>query len=513
MFFPAKHLPVLMSVALLTFASVPVRSQDAVSGENVRGDRETRAPQVMTPTPLTGTSSNGLYTLDEAMEQQVWQETQKRLATVEARNPKRALAEYKKFWQGRVPHPSVAIPAALKVVDLRLRMNDVDGALLTCDYMQQKYAAEPAAVQLALQKARVLVSEQRFQEAATTVDKAMPKLLALGPKSYPLTSQTLLELGQCCAQSGSEAEKPMAGMFYEGVEQVYLRWLKDGTLSHTWQMFEALQAKYQQVGDEKNAGELLPKAADVLLKMEPTEKNPEGADASVTAARWLAGHGREDDARKLYEKASRYGNTFVTQVALFDQATLSFSSGQISMGRKFLEVAAASSNGEVRIRAFTLLARSHYGSGEVEEARRYAREAVVQQANGGAERATREAQQLLSMLDRWNREPIQCEPRELTVVFRSTESLDKPIVKRILVRTFRNIALSVTADSPLVDVRILPVNLEQDARAAKAVERELLIKIVPKAIKEELKTILTIVSQNEGGCQLQVPLRVVRSLE
>ena len=281
MFFLIKHLPVLTSVTLLAFASVPVRSQVAapvagasgkVSGENVRGERETRAPQVMTPSAAKGATSDGSYSLDEAMEQQVWQEAQKRLSRVEASDPKRALSEYKKFWQGRVPHPGVAIEVALKVVELRLRLNDVAGALLTCDYMQQKYAAEPASVQLSLEKARVLVSGKRFEEAAATVDGAMPKLLALEPSSYSHTSEVLLNLAKASAETSGEAEKQWASQLYEGVEQVYLHWTKQDAIDHLWQRFEALQIAYHQVGDLKKAEELLPKVGDTILKT-PVKKN------------------------------------------------------------------------------------------------------------------------------------------------------------------------------------------------------------------------------------------------
>jgi hypothetical protein len=67
---------------------------------------------------------------------------------------------------------------------------------------------------------------------------------------------------------------------------------------------------------------------DTLLKAEPTSKNPEGADVSLMAARWLLRNGRSQDAQKLFLKVQGYGNNFVSQVSLTDQGGLLLASNQ-----------------------------------------------------------------------------------------------------------------------------------------------------------------------------------------
>lgn len=458
MFFSTKPFLALTSVALLALASIPVRSQvvlpasgaaGKVSGESVRGDRETRAPQVMAATPSASTASKALYSLDEAMEQQVWLEAQKRLASMESSDPKRALAEYKKFWQARVPHPAVAIPVAMKVVELRLRMKDVAGALLTCDYMQQKYADDPASVQLALQKARVLVSEKRFGEAATTVDEAMPKLLALGPESYPHTSELLLNLAQASIEAG-DSGKQEASRLYESVEQIYLRWLKAGTISHSWQMFEALQGQYRQVGSVKQANELLPKAADVLLRMEPTEKNPEGADISVMAARWLSSQGNIKDAEDLYTKVPRYGNPYVTEVSVIDRAGRLLAAGSQMAACKLLREFIPTATAEPKLVALLMLGNTLYRQGDLEDAEANAQKALSLKSDSVS------AQNLLKWSKLWQQQQILCVPKNLEWRVTSDKTPSKTHTEMVKVRTFHNTVLSISCDEKQVKWRLLP---------------------------------------------------------
>jgi hypothetical protein len=214
----------------------PVLAQGGKPAVDVRTEREKMAPQVMHPLPQT---PNKAVALDEAAEKEVLRETQKRLRWVEQNDPRLALAEYRKFWQGRTPHPAVGVQAAMKVAQLRYKLKDVAGALLTCDVMLKKYRAEPTSVLLLLQKADVLAGAKRLNEAYAVVEAVLPELVALEPQYYPQVSGALLRVAENSATSGDAADKQRSRELYYGVEQVYLRWLKAETIPHTWQMFEA----------------------------------------------------------------------------------------------------------------------------------------------------------------------------------------------------------------------------------------------------------------------------------
>ena len=254
--------------------------------------------------------------------QLAWDESVKRLSQVEQNDPAEALAQYKRFFGERALSPELGVQVGLKIAQLRLKLGDEAGALQTCEVIGAKYADEPTSALFALEKARVLMGQKQLAEASQCVDEAMPELVALGPSRYREISDVLLQLVQANLDSGDAGGKERARALCVDVEEVYLRWLKGGTLSHTWPMFEALQEKYQQAGEQKRAEELLPKAVDVLLQAKATPQNPEGADVSLEAARWLLQKGDFASAQKLYSKASDYGNTFVAQVALTDQGQL-----------------------------------------------------------------------------------------------------------------------------------------------------------------------------------------------
>ncbi len=281
-----------------------------------RDEREKLAPLVMAPAAAEAMRA------EQTANQLAWRESLKRMSEAEADDPSRALAAYKRFFNERTMSPALGVEVGLKIAQLRSKLGDSQGALQTCEVLGAKYADELTAALLSLQKARVLMESKQLAQASECVNEAMPELVALGPSRYREISDVLLQLVQANLDSDDAEGKERARALCVGVEEVYLRWLKGDTLPHTWQMFEALQTKYRQAGGHKRADELLPKAVDVLLQAKTTSQNPEGADVSTMAARWLLQKGDSASAQKLYARASGYGNDFVSQVALTDQGQI-----------------------------------------------------------------------------------------------------------------------------------------------------------------------------------------------
>jgi predicted negative regulator of RcsB-dependent stress response len=495
---------------LLAFLTAPALAQDSKPAVDVRTEREKLAPQVMAPLPQT---LDKVRVLDEASEKDVLRETQKRLRQVEQQDPKLALDEYRKFWQGRSPHPVVGVQAAIKVAQLRHKLKDVDGALLTCDVMLKKYRAEPSSVLLLLQKADVLAGAKRLDEAYSVVEAVLPDLVAVEPQYYPQVSGALLRLAEMNAASGDAAGKQRSRELYYGVEQVYLRWLKAETIPHTWQMFEGLHARYQQVGDEKRADELLPKAGDALLKMEPTNKNPEGADVSLEAARWLMRQGQCETAQLLYAKVPMYGNGFVSQVMRLDLGRDLLRQGETEAGHKMLIGTLPGSSGELRMALLLVLARSFYEMGALENARKYAIEAIKQQETR-SERSLQgfeiEAREIVNKVDDWIKQPIQVEPREVNISIERNKLLSRPIIQRLKVRTMREMPISISVDNAAFQVRLVPKNEWGDGVKNNNVidtQKEVVIEIVPQQLQKNMSAILVL--SNLGLGQVSVPLNVV----
>lgn len=506
--------PLLASATALLAVSTCIPARSQVAGPSVstsapgRREKEAQAPQVMASSAASGSqlgSSLGkVAALDEAAEMEAFAEAQKRLSKIDKSDPARALAEYKKFWQGRTPHSVVAIQVALKVAELRLGMGDVRGALFTCDTMQKKYVAEPTSVQLTLQQAQILVSQKRIDEAAAVVDEALPKLLALPPSSYLRTSEVLLNMGQIGAEAAGEKGQKSGEKFYEGVEQVYLRWLKAGTISHTWQLFETLRTKYQEVGNHKRANELLPKAADVLLGVEPTAKNPEGADISLEAARWLVNIGRREDAQRLFRKVAGYGNDFVTRIADLDMMKLFADSNSLLR-------TAESGSGDQQLASLVALSNLLYAQGKLAESKAYA-DRVVASKDQHSDRFKREAHSILLRIDQWTKSPIVCDPRELLIDADPEKS--NVITRRLTVKTLQPLPLVVSTTSPFCRARLL----EQDPWSASASvgsnrgsEAEVLVEVDPRVFGADAEVLVVLKSPKIADFQVRVPVRIKRN--
>jgi tetratricopeptide (TPR) repeat protein len=299
---------------------------------NQRIEREKLASSVMSPEPNAAVSR-----AEQALDLAAFNETAKRLQEVEVSDPNRALREYRRFLTKHDLSPGLGVQLALKVAQMRQKLNDFQGALLTCDVMAKKYTAEPSSALLLLQKGRVLMSQKKLVQASQCVDEAMPELMALGTQHYAEASEFLLQLAQRNLVGGEGEGKARAAELYADVEQIYLRWIKKDTVDHLWQRFKALQADYQQAGDEKGANELLPKVADLLLQIPPKPDTIEGAVLSLEAARWFSQQGENEQASVFYKRIPEFHDRWHTFLALYDQCNFLLSSEHIDDAQSLLD--------------------------------------------------------------------------------------------------------------------------------------------------------------------------------
>ena len=374
-----------------------------------REEREKLAPAVMAPAAAEAMRA------EATANQLAWRESLKRMSEAEVEEPSRALAAYKRFFSERTMSPELGVEVGLKIAQLRSKLGDNQGALQTCEVLRAKYADEPTAALLALQKARVLMESKQLAQSSECVNEAMPELVALGPSRYREISDLLLKLVQANLDSGDVEGRERARALCVGVEEVYLRWLKGGTLPHTWQMFEALQKEYQQAGGQKRAEELLPKAVDVLLSMKATPQNPEGADVSIEAARWMIRNGRVEEANALYSKVPNYSNSFGSNMALLDMADNLLNHGDVEAGCEILRELIPSSSGKIKLVSTVWLGTNLYGKGDIERAMDVLRPILP---NGDSYQGSidknlyAEAVSIYNRADSWLKSPIQADVKK-----------------------------------------------------------------------------------------------------
>ena len=359
---PAQNSPHALLIA-------PARSMsNATEPMAPRAEREQLAEAVMAPsapeTTQTKTTVNQLA-FDEAV---------KRLRAAETSEPRWALEQYKRFFDECTLAPALGVQVGLKIAQLRLKWGDAEGALQTCEVIAQKYAGEPSAVLLELQKSRVLLERARWAEAAECVSAVVPELVALGPSHYVEISDVLLQLVQALLDEGETAQ---AQALCVDLEVVYLRWMKRDTVDHLWQRFEVLQAHYQGAGDAKRAAELMPKVADALLKTPVEPGFTEGAVLSLEAARWLNEHDSPDEAAVFYARIPEFGDSWHSGLALYDQGLRLVERGEHEAARALLlRPVSGPRADEIKIGLLSLLSSSYLATGDNALARQSAQQAL-----------------------------------------------------------------------------------------------------------------------------------------
>ena len=437
-----------------------------------REEREKLAPAAMAP------AAAELMRAEGTANQLAWRESLKRMSEAEADDPSRALAAYKRFFVERTMSPELGVEVGLKIAQLRSKLGDNAGALQTCEVLAAKYADEPTAVLLSLQKARVLMEGKQLAQASECVNEAMPELVALGPSRYREISDLLLKLVQANLDSGDADGKERAKALCVGVEEVYLRWLKGGTLPHTWQMFEALQAKYQQAGEQKRAEELLPKAIDVLLQAKATPQNPEGADVSIEAARWMIRNGSNEEADLLYDKATKYGNAFGNSMVMLDQANNSLNAGKTEEGSQLLQRLIPISSGRIKLISQVWLGNALYDRGDLEGVKKVLAPLLSKAdlyQEGEDVSFYLQAKDTYSRADKWIMHPIQADVKEVN--FTGSSETDQPLYTRFRIRVYGGMPLSIAVDSPLITANVLSIDEWKNGTSRFAEEeKEVIIK-------------------------------------
>ena len=465
-----------------------------------RDEREKLAPAVMAPAAAEAMRA------EATANQLAWRESLKRMSEAEVEEPSRALAAYKRFFSERTMSPELGVEVGLKIAQLRSKLGDNQGALQTCEVLRAKYADEPSAALFALEKARVLMGQKQLAPASECVDAAMPELVALGPSRYREISDVLLKLVQANLDSGDAESKERAKVLCVGVEEVYLRWIKQDTIDHLWQRFEALQVKYQDVGAQKRAEELLSKVGDALLKMPVRLDHVEDAVLSFETASWLAQQGQTKQARLFYQRIPQYQDSWLTRFSLNDEIYWNGIQGDGEQARLLMKQLGTDSDVDgANLTVLSLTALGLYQRGNFDQARKVAQEAVTFRESLSAfpkapvlEERKDIADEVLWWSERWQKTtiPVVVDPAEMR---RFVHAGDKPLIWQLAVNSFQPLAATVTSDNENVKVRpITQEPVKAGLYYSNIVELEI--------TATDINTALTVHIPEHPELQLQVPI-------
>lgn len=472
-----------------------------------RGEREKLASSAMA-------TENELK--QRATDWDAFNETKKRLSEVEASDPARALREYRRFIVDRPISPALGVQVALKISQVRQSMGDSKSALLTCDVLRKKYASEPSVALLSLQKVRIMMAEQNLQTASECLKSAFPGLLSLGPQYYAEVSDILLQLGQLNIDSGQKDSQQRAQSLLIDLEEVYFRWIKKNTVDHLWQRFEDLEGKYQQVGAEQRAQQLLFKVGDAVLQMPPDPANIEGAVLSLEMAQWLSEQGKDEQAAVFYARIPEFKDDWHTALASYDKALPLIQRGQTEDARKLL-LSSLEVGGEraEQIKVVTLgtLASSYYANGDKEQAKKFAQESIkqfsslrTQPGDVGIVQHVNAAKDLLARMERWDNMPIVCPD---TVCSYAALSTKEPTVVRFPVRTRdAKQEVVITSSNPRIKSFISALGQDGDAVDYHYYERQVVLIVPAEEVNAHFETVITVTSPQHPTFKNNINLRI-----
>jgi hypothetical protein len=171
----------------------------------------------------------------------------------------------------------------------------------------------------------------------------------------------------------------------------------------------------------------------------------------------------------------------------------------------------------VRVGVSELLGRSRLRTGELDQARQHCQEAIKQYEalppshfRASAEPWAREARRTLEQIERWSKEPLVCEPREVRLLSDGPRNHGEPLRQQLVVRSLRAVPLTVTAEDARVTARVEDARITVRVAGAQdtSAQRNVFLEIAPPGLAKSFTTALTIRSPQFAGFVLRVPVQV-----
>ncbi len=180
----------------------------------------------------------------------------------------------------------------------------------------------------------------------------------------------------------------------------------------------------------------------------------------IRAARAWAGCGNQEKASLLYARVAKEGDGWMTGMALWDQGTALLNKGDYQQARVLLQRPVTGEKADqIKVALTSSLAFSYYTTGDFAQARRLCTDAwsqfkALKKPIEGLSGQACNAPAMLMWMDRWKDDPnaVFCEPLSQIDLVPSAPP-QQPITRQLVLRSYRPIQVSVSADSKGVEVQ------------------------------------------------------------
>ncbi len=263
---------------------------------------------------------------------------------------------------------------------------------------------------------------------------------------------------------------------------------------------------YEKVGQWQKAGETWERALTFWQDVDWFQ-----AGVRIDAARVYTTLGQNDKAQQFYSQVAQYGNGWFSGLVLYDQANELILKGKHKEARQLLNTPVEGQDAEQsKIVLLALQATSHYQTGEVIAARRYAQQAIDQASaikltdGKGLKASVNVAEDILSWSTRWTETPIAIEPTELRMILPSPTSNGEYAARSIFVRTYRDVPLEVQIDNPQIKGRVAQKINETNY----FVQKEVVLDIAPGALRQNVDATLIVTSPQHPEYKARIPIHI-----
>ncbi len=259
----------------------------------------------------------------------------------------------------------------------------------------------------------------------------------------------------------------------------------------------ALAWFYQGKGESLKAAQTYEKSAE--YSMAPAWVG----SALVEAARLYLKAGQKEKSDELYAQVPQAGYGWGTALAYYDQALPLIGKGKFTEAREILSQplnATVDQDGGAISQNYWLASLS-YQQGDLEETMRYS-QLAIRAVSPDAKLSNittglyQQAQTLYNRAGGWKTQPIQSEVKSL-VLTSNPPQINQPLYARFRIKTYGDITVKASFDTPALQVRVLPVDKwQQDTLGAKEEESEVIVEVPAdfQGANKEQKFILTLQS-------------------
>jgi tetratricopeptide (TPR) repeat protein len=243
------------------------------------------------------------------------------------------------------------------------------------------------------------------------------------------------------------------------------------------------------------------------------------ADWSLQAARSYRALGDKERARKFYQQAKTYGQSWYVGLALFDEARDLMAAGRHEEARQLLKQPVTGEGASMaQVSLLSLQAHSYFLTGDFEAAQQVGKEAkqLFESLSSNQKERVQTSFDLsrtaLERITQWQTTPIQCKPSHLAV--QGNKQQTTSLIRRFKVRTLRDVPLRVETDDKRLTARIVEndgwqtANQKREISSDKGVEKEVVVVIAPEMLWENGQSALKINSPEIPDFMVQVTMRV-----